>query len=386
MHKYTCSFSCTFFACLFILGSCNNTTDSGSSAKTDSTVSEKKSPITQQAFGAVEGNPVTQYTLTNTSGMLVKILDYGGIVTNLLVPDQKGEKGDVVLGYDSISGYLQKNNPYMGALIGRCGNRIGHAKFTLNGVTYQLAANNGKNALHGGLKGFDKKFWKTTVMPGDSSIKLTYDSKDGEEGYPGNVHAEVVYTLTLDNALRIEYSATTDKPTPVNLTNHSYFNLAAGKAPDITGHILRLNADKYTPVDDELIPTGKLLPVEGTPMDFRTAKTIGKDLALVKGGFDHNYVLNKTGNELSLVAHAEEPQSGRVMDMFTTEPGVQFYTSNFLDGTLTGKGGVKYVQHYAFCLESQKFPDGPNQPTFPSVILNPGETYHQTTIYKFSVK
>jgi aldose 1-epimerase len=280
---------------------------------------------------------------------------------------------------------MQKGNPFIGATIGRYANRIANAKFTLEGKAYTLAPNDNGNTLHGGVKGFDKRVW--IASPSDKSVKLIYDSKDGEEGYPGNLHAEVVYTLTDSNELKIEYTATTDKPTPVNLTNHSYFNLSAGKSATIEDHELMINAAKFTPVNDKLIPVGKHDDVKGTPMDFTSAKKIGKDLAAVKGGFDHNWVLNKSGNELSLTATLYDPASGRFMEMYTTEPGVQFYSGNFLDGTLTGaRGGISYVKHAGLCLEAQHFPDSPNQPSFPGTVLKPGETYRQTTIYKFSAK
>jgi aldose 1-epimerase len=256
----------------------------------------------------------------------------------------------------------------------------------LDGKTYKLAANNDGNSLHGGLKGFDKVIWTAQKLPGDSSLQLTYISKDGEEGYPGNLSVKVIYTLTSDNALAIEYSATTDKATPINLTNHSYFNLSAGRDSTILGHKLMLNANKYTEVNDKLIPTGKLPDVKGTPMDFTTEKTIGTDIPRVKGGYDHNWVLNK-GNGLDRIATLYDSASGRFMEVYTTEPGVQFYSGNFLDGTLTNTAmGVKYVKHAALCLEAQHFPDSPNQPSFPSTILQPGQTYTQRTVYKFLLK
>ena len=342
--------------------------------------------LSQEPFGKIDSSEVIRYTITNPNGMVVKIMNYGATITNIMVPDKNGIAGDVVLGFDSLSGYTQKGNPYLGSLVGRYANRIASAKFQLGGKTYKLAANDHGNTLHGGLKGFDKKVWQAEPI-GDSSIKLTYTSADGEEGYPGKLNATVIYTLTPDNTLKIDYSATSDKATPVNLTNHSYFNLSAGKDSTIVSNELMINADRFTPPNDKLIPTGKLQDVKGTLLDFTTAKKIGKDLDSVKGGYDHNYVLNKTGHELSLTATVWDPSSGRFMEMFTTQPGVQFYTGNFLDGTLTGtKGGKKYVQHSALCLESQHFPDSPNQPAFPSSILNPGETYHEVTAYKFSIK
>jgi aldose 1-epimerase len=375
-----------FFLITFLFVACNsnnNTTTSENSAmKTDST----KTGITETSFGNYNNQPVTEYTISNPSGMQVSILNYGGTITKLITPDKNGKRGDVVLGFTSLDGYLQKNNPYFGALIGRYGNRIGNAKFTLDGKTYMLAANNNGNSLHGGNKGFNKVIW-TAEKIGDSSLKLTYQSKDGEEGYPGNLNVQVIYTLGADNSLKIDYTATTDKATPVNLTNHAYFNLSAGDDSTILNHQLQLNADKYTPVNDKLIPTGKIDDVKNTPMDFTSVKTIGNDIGKVKGGYDHNWILNKTGNELSKAAEVYEPNSGRVMEVFTTQPGIQFYTGNFLDGTLMyGKNGKKYVQHGALCLETQHYPDSPNQPSFPSTILKPGDTYNQTTVYKFSVK
>jgi len=293
----------------------------------------------------------------------------------------------VALGFDSLSGYLQKGNPFFGCLVGRYANRIANAKFTLDGKEYTLAANNNGQSLHGGIKGFDKVLWKAEKLPGDSSLKLTYLSKDGEEGYPGNLAAEVVYTLTSENELKIDYTATTDKATVVNLTNHSYFNLSAGSDSTILDHELQLNADHYTPVNEFLIPTGKIDPVKETPMDFTTAKLIGKDIDSVKGGYDHNWVINKTGTGLEKIASLYHTASGRLMEVYTTEPGVQFYTGNFLDGSLINtKNGQKYMQHAGLCLETQHFPDSPNQPAFPTTILKPGETYKQTTLYKFSVK
>lgn len=375
-----------FFLITFLFVACNsnnNTTPNGNSEmKTDST----KSAIKETSFGNADNQPVTEYTITNAAGMQVSILNYGGIVTKLITPDKNGKMGDVVLGYTSLGGYLQKNNPYFGALIGRYANRIGNAKFTLDGKTYTLAANNNGNSLHGGNKGFDKVIW-TAEKIGDSSLKLTYQSKDGEEGYPGNLNAQVVYTLQPDNSLKIDYTATTDKATPINLTNHSYFNLSAGNDSTILNHQLKLYADKFTPVNDQLIPTGKTEDVKGTPMDFTSAKMIGKDIDKVKGGYDHNWVLNRNGNDLEKAAEVYELNSGRFMEVFTTQPGIQFYTGNFLDGTLQyTKNGNKYVKHAALCLETQHFPDSPNEPAFPNTIIKPGETYRQTTIYKFSVK
>ena len=343
--------------------------------------------ITETSIGKFDTSDVREYTLSNPSGMKVSILNYGGTVTKIITKDKAGNDGDVILGYDSLSGCLQKGNPYFGVLVGRYANRIAKGKFTLDGKTYQLATNNGPNALHGGLKGFDKVIWTVEKLPGDSSLQLTYKSKDGEEGYTGNVTAIVVYSLSSNNEFKIDYKATTDKATPINLTNHCYFNLSAGADSTISGHELFIQADKYTPVDTTLIPTGKIEMVKGTPFDFTLPKLIGKDLDSVKGGYDHNWVLNRTSTGLEKIATVYHAASGRFMEVFTTEPGIQFYSGNFLDGTLTNtKGGKKYIQHAALCLETQHFPDSPNEPSFPNTILKPGETYTHTTVYKFSVK
>jgi aldose 1-epimerase len=371
-----------------VLSSCNNESNTSEDKKDSLITTTPQASMNAQSpqpYGRVDNNDVLQYTLTNSKGMVVKIINYGGIITDVMTPDRNGNSGNVVLGYDSLSGYLQKGNPYFGALVGRYANRLAKAKFALDGKTYTLAANNNGNALHGGLKGFDKVIWN--AKQSGNTLTLTYNSKDGEEGYPGNLNAKVEYTLTDDNELKIDYTATSDKPTPVNLTNHTYWNLSAGKSRTIEDHVLALNADKYTIVNDNLIPTGKHPAVKGTPMDFTTPKRIGKELGSVKGGYDHNYVLNKSGNEESLAATVYDSASGRYMEVHTTQPGIQFYTGNFLDGKLTGaRSGATYGQHAALCLETQHFPDSPNQPSFPTTILKPGETYHQTTIYKFSVK
>lgn len=370
-------------ASILFFAACNN---SNSTIKDEEMKDSTKTSIREKEFGTDSIGKVTEYTLTNSSGMQVGILNYGGTVTKIIVPDKNGNMGDVVLGFDSFDGYRQKRNPYFGALVGRYANRIANAKFTLDGKTSTLAPNNSGNSLHGGNIGFDKVIWAVEKI-GDSSLKLTYQSKDGEEGYPGNLNAQVIYTLTSDNSLKIDYTATTDKPTPVNLTNHSYFNLSAGNDSTILDHQLQLNADKFTPVNDQLIPTGQIADVKGTPMDFTTAKAIGKDIDKVKGGYDHNWVLNRNGNGLEQAATVYEPNSGRYMEVFTTQPGIQFYTGNFLDGSLMyTKNNKKYVKHAALCLETQHFPDSPNQPAFPTTILKPGETYKQTTVYKFSVK
>jgi len=350
---------------------------------------------TKKSFGKTpHGQPVDLYVLTNKNGSEVSITNYGGTVVSLKVPDRSGKIADVVLGYDNVEGYAEGKS-YFGAIVGRYGNRIGHAQFVLDGKTYTLAKNNGENSLHGGVNGFNKAVWtaKTLSSKDGQSLELSYLSKDGEEGFPGNLKVTVIYTLTDDNALRIEYSATTDKKTVVNLTNHSYFNLAGQGSGDILGHLLTIEADKFTPVDSGLIPTGELRDVVGTPFDFRKPTAIGarinQDDQQLKlgGGYDHNLVLRRpAGSGESLAARVVEATTGRVMEVWTTEPGVQFYTGNFLDGKSAGKGGATYPKRSAFCLETQHFPDSPNQPKFPSVVLNPGQRYHTVTTYKFSVE
>lgn len=370
-----------------LLVSCKeNSKSTDGATQKDSTMVSITRSLQFKPYAGFEGKKIMQATLTNSNGMIVKIINYGGTVTNIIVPDKKGTMGDVVLGYDSLSGYRQKNNPYMGCLVGRYANRIANAKFTLDGKTYNLAANNNGNTLHGGLVGFDKVVWDMKPLPGDSSLVLTYASKDGEEGYPGNLQVEVIYTLRNDNALQIDYKATTDKPTPVNLTNHSYFNLSAGDDATVLDHEIQIEGDAYTAVNDKLIPTGVNPPVKGTPMDFTVMKKIGKDIDKVSGGYDHNWVLRDSSTQLHKAASLHHVFSGRFMEVYTTQPGIQFYTGNFLDGTLTGKENRKYIQHSGLCLETQHFPDGPNQPGFPTTILKPGETYVQQTVYKFSVK
>jgi aldose 1-epimerase len=346
--------------------------------------------VKKESFGQTkDGEQVDLYTLANQNGVTVKITNYGAIVASLITPDKEGQPGDVVLGFDNVSGYqsdaYMKNMPYFGAIVGRYGNRIAKGRFSIDGQEYQLATNNGPNHLHGGVKGFDKVVWTAEPVSGQNALRLTYVSPDGEEGYPGTLTSTVVYTLTNDNELKIEYTATTDKATHVNLTNHSYFNLAAGQAQDALGHIVRINADRYTVVDVTLIPTGELRKVAGTPMDFTNAQPIGARIAMVEGGYDHNWVLNNADGTLKKAVEVFEPVSGRFMEVFTTEPGVQFYSGNFLDGSLEGKGNT-YNKHYGFCLETQHFPDTPNQPAFPSTLLRPGNTYTQSTVYKFSVR
>lgn len=315
----------------------------------------------------------------------------GGTVTSLKIPDKSGRLGDVVLGHDALDGYV-KNNPYFGCVIGRYGNRIGGAEFILDGKTCALAKNNGPNSLHGGVKGFDKVIWKTIkaeVGADGPRLELHYLSKDGEEGFPGNLSVTAIYTLTEDNALRLDFSATTDKPTVCNLTHHSYFNLAGHG--DILGHEVFISADKFTPVNESLIPTGELKPVDNTPLDFRKPTAIGAridndDKQLKFGqGYDHNWVINKRANELDLMARVTEAATGRILEVFSTEPGLQFYSGNYLDGTITGKNSVIYKRRHGFCMEPQHFPDSPNKPDFPSIVLRPGQIYRNTIIYKFSV-
>jgi aldose 1-epimerase len=345
--------------------------------------------IEQKKFGSLpDGTAINIYTLSN-GRVTAKVMDYGTILTELWVPDRDGKPTNVVMGFDNLDQYV-KGHPFFGAVAGRVANRIGDAKFTLDGKEYKVAANNGKNHLHGGLKGFDKAVWKSKAIQnndGSASVEFIYLSKDGEEGYPGNLSTKVVYTLTPTDELRIDYTATTDKATPVNLTNHSYFNLAG--SGDVLDHEMMIAADRYTPSDSGLIPTGVIAPVKGTPLDFTQPHTIGERIQQLKpnpGGYDHNFVLNSVGKALALAARAYEPKSGRTMEVWTTEPGVQLYTANFMDGKLTGTGGVRYVQHGAFCLETQHFPDSINKPNFPSVVLRPGETYKTTTAFRFSAK
>ena len=342
--------------------------------------------VTKAPFGSLpDGTAVEIYTLTNDKGLRARIMTYGATLVSLEVPDRNGKPGDITLGYDSLDGYL-KASPYFGSTVGRVCNRIDQARFTLNGVEYKLAANYGASSLHGGIKGFDKAIWaaEPVKQAGAVGVRFSYLSKDGEEGYPGNLRAVVTYTLTGNNELKLEYEAETDKATPVNLTNHSYFNLA-GRG-DILGHELKLYADKFTPTNDALIPTGEIRGVKGTPEDFTTMAAIGARIAQVKGGYDLNYVLASSGGALAAAAEVYEPTSGRVMELATTEPGIQFYTGNFLDGTITGKGGQVYPKHGGFCLETQHFPDSPNHPNFPSTILEPGKKYATLTVYKFSTR
>jgi aldose 1-epimerase len=353
-------------------------------------ISQSHGSLARMDFGKTpEGAPVELYVLTNGK-MTAKVMTYGAILTELHVPDRNGKIGDVVLGFDTLAGYLA-GHPYFGATTGRVANRIAGGKFTLDGKEYTLAVNNGPHSLHGGLKAFDKVVWKAEDAsgPGGPAVKLTYMSPDGEEGYPGNLNVSVTYTVTPDSELKIDYTAVTDKATPVNLTNHSYFNLAGPASGDVLGHELMLAADQYTPADETLIPTGKLAPVKGTPLDFTSPTPIGSRFDQLTGdprGYDHNYVLHGDGKTPALGARVYDAESGRVMEMFTTEPGVQLYTANFLDGTLKGKAGVVYKKHQAFCLEAQHFPDSIHHAGFPTTVLLPGQKYTQTTIYKFSTR
>lgn len=347
--------------------------------------------ISVEPYGTLQdGREVSLYTLRNDKGATMKVINYGGIITSFVMPDKQGTPVDVVLGFDSLQAY-EKRNPFFGALVGRYGNRIGGGKFTLDGKEYDLVKNNNGNHLHGGTKGFDKVIWRIEEMPSTdgAAIRLSYLSKDMEEGYPGNLDVKVIYTLTNDNTVKFDYEATTDKKTIVNLTQHTYFNLNGGKG-DILDHLMMINADKFVPVNEGLIPVGELRPVDNTPMDFRKPTRIGErinadDEQIRFGrGYDHTWVLN--GDGLKLTAEVYSPMSGIQMTVHTTEPGVQFYTGNFLDGSLTGKNNVVYHQRTGFCLETQHFPDSPNQKTFPSVVLNPGEKYATTTTYKFILR
>ena len=344
-----------------------------------------KGSITEKPFGVIDNKQVTAYTLTNSNGMEVSVINYGATIIRILTPDKNGVKGNVILGFDSLDGYIQNSAQYMGCIVGRYCNRIAHAGFSLDGQSYKLADNNDGNCLHGGLKGFDKMWWNIEKDENNNSLRLTYLSKDAEEGFPGNLQVEVIYTLYPDNALLIDYTAVTDQATPVNLTSHCYFNLSAGMVSNVLDHELLLFADEYTLLNEHAIPTGQIVSVMNTPYDFTQPKKIGKDINdISSGGYDINLVLN---GEAGKAAMLYEPVSGRFMEMFTTEPGLQFYSGNFLHAAITDPlGKENYVRHAALCLEAQHFPNSPNEPAFPNTILRPGETYRQSTVYKFSVK
>ncbi len=355
---------------------------------------KRKHQVRKEAFGKTgDGRPVALYTLTNSNGMEVRAMTYGGIIVSIRVPDKNGKFADVVLGHDKVEGYLV-NPSYFGAIVGRYANRIANGTFTLDGAKYTLAKNNGPNSLHGGLIGFNQVIWEAKEFKNAKGVGVafTYLSKDGEEGYPGNLKVKVSYTLTDENQLVLDYEATTDKATPLNISQHSYFNLAGEGSGDILGHELMLNADRFTPVDKTLIPTGELRAVQGTPLDFTKPTAIGARISdgyeqLVAGqGYDHNFVINRKDDSLTLAARAHEPTSGRVLEVYTTEPAVQFYSGNFLDGTVVGKQGHPYKLRNGFCLETQHFPDSPNHPDFPSAILRPGKTFHSQTVFKFSTE
>lgn len=350
--------------------------------------------VKKESYGkTANGTSVDLFTLTNSRGIEVRVTNFGGIITSLRVPDKNGKLADIVLGFDNLDGYLE-NKPYFGAIIGRYANRIANGKFTLDGHEYTLAKNNGPNSLHGGLKGFNKVVWQAEPFRNQqgTGVNLSYTSKDGEEGYPGNLHVKVSYTLTDKNELIINYEPTTDKATPLNLTQHTYFNLAGEGNGDVLGHEVQLNADRFTPVDNNLIPTGELRAVKGTPLDFTQPFAIGARIndpyeqLVIAHGYDHNFVVNRKDDSLQNAARVREPKSGRVLEVYTTEPGIQLYSANFLDGTIVGKHGYAYKQREAFCLETQHFPDSPNHPGFPSTILRPGKTFHSRTVFKFSAE
>jgi len=341
--------------------------------------------IMKDSFGKAEQKEVFLYTLTNSNGLKVKITNYGGIITSILVPDKTGRMGDIVLGYDSVEQYVA-NSPYFGATVGRYANRIAKGKFVLNRKSYKLNINNGNNSLHGGLKGFDKVIWdaKESADSLGAYLELSYLSRNGEEGYPGNLNVKVIYSLDDYNTLNMLIEAETDKPTPVNICNHTYFNLSEADT-SILGHILTMYADQYTEVNSELIPTGALPFVRGSAMDFNNSLAIGERIGEVKGGYDHNYVLTKKDGQFSIAAQLFDPRTGRQLEIMTTQPGIQLYSGNFLDGSIKGKGGKIYKKYWGLCLETQHFPDSPNQPAFPNTILHPGEKYSQKTEYRFSV-
>lgn len=374
----------TVFIAVITMASCK-------SDKKEEKSEEPVQAISSESFGFTEDSTeVKKFTLTNKNGLNMEVITYGAIITSLETPDKEGKLEDIVLGYDKLQGYID-NNPYFGAVVGRYGNRIADAKFSIDDSVYTLAANNGKNHLHGGIKGFDKVVWKASEINDENGVglKLTYTSVDGEEGYPGNLDVSVFYTLNNDDELEVQYHAKTDKKTVVNLTQHTYFNLT-GMEEDILNHEVMINASRITPVDSTLIPTGEFMPVENTPFDFTTAKKVGKDINAdhqqIKfgNGYDHNWVLNESKEKMTHAATLSEPKSGRIVEVYTTEPGIQFYTGNFLDGSITGKEGVVYGYRHGLCLETQHYPDSPNQPDFPSTVLNPNEEYLTITKFKFT--
>jgi aldose 1-epimerase len=343
------------------------------------------SQIQKTLFGRMEdGREAYLYTFSNSGGMEVDITNYGGIITSIRVPDRNGNRENVLLGFDTLEQYLG-SHPFFGAIVGRYANRIADGAFSINGKQYQLSRNDGVNHLHGGSKGFYTRLWNPEVINGNT-LQLTYFSQDGEEGYPGNLEVTVTYTLTDLNELIISYKATTDRSTPVNLTSHAYFNLSGDHTTDILTHQLMLHADYYTPVNTQLIPTGELISVRGTPFDFTTSQPIGARIDKVPGGYDHNFVLRPSSDSLRLAGILYHPESGRKMEVLTSKPGIQFYSGNFLDGSLKGFNGIAYEKYAGLCLETQYYPDSPNQPAFPSTILNPGDIYRSTTIYKFSAE
>jgi aldose 1-epimerase len=353
---------------------------------------QRRATVETSDYGKLpDGTPIELYTLTNAKGSIAKVITFGATLTELWVPDRKGLKRDIVLGFDSIDGYYGKE-PYMGATVGRYANRIANGQYTLDGKQYQLAINNPPNSLHGGTIGFDRRVWTAAPVdvPHAASVKFSYHSPDGEENYPGNLDVSVQYTLTDDNELKLDYTATTDKNTIVNLTNHTYWNLDGAGYGDILKQLMMLNADSYTPVNANLIPTGQILPVAGTPYDFTKPMAIGSRIndprVQLNKGYDINFVVNGAAGAMRLAARASDPESGRIMEVFTTQPGIQLYTSNYLDGTLNGKRGIHYAQYAAFALETQHYPDSINQASFPPVVLHPGQTFHEETIYKFSAK
>ena len=351
-----------------------------------------KTEVQQKHFGTRDGRPVILYTLTNSHGVEIAAMNYGGIIQSIRVPDRDGKFADIVLGHDTAEGYMP-NPPFLGAIVGRYANRIANASFTLDGKTYTLPKNDGPNTLHGGIaKTFDKVLWEGRPLKEKNGVSFTYLSADGDDGFPGNLKVTVTYVLTESNELVIDYEATTDKDTPINVSQHTYFNLKGEGNGDILDHEIMINADKFTPVDKNLIPTGELRPVEGTPLDFRKSTRIGARIddnyeqLVLAHGYDHNFVINRKGPGLTLAARVYEPTTGRVLEVTTTQPGVQFYSGNFLDGSVTGKSGHVYKRRYGLCLETQHFPDSPNHPEFPTTILKPGQTFHQQTVFKFAAK